>query len=118
MSRKPYDVACPECGSNRLRFPPSDDGPVRCEECGDASQSLRDVKARVSSEMFELPEQDRSPEARAGGRRTKMRDRHMSEVDASQAEVRESIAETDRLVVESDRMLRRHRRECDEDDRG
>jgi ribosomal protein S27E len=115
MSRKSSDLACVQCGSNRLRFPHSDEGAVTCEDCGDSSQSLHDLKAQVSREMFGVPEQNGTP-APAGGKRTELRDRHTSEVDASQAEVRESIAETDRLVVESDRMLRRHRRECDDEE--
>ena len=37
------------------------------------------------------------------------------EVEASQKELRESIAVTSRLVEESDKMLRRHRKECEDD---
>ena len=36
--------------------------------------------------------------------------------EASQDGLRKSIAETERLVGESDKMLRRHRKECEEDD--
>ena len=50
-------------------------------------------------------------------KRSERRDQQAREVEASQKRLRESIAETDRLVVESDKMLRRHRRECEEDDR-
>ena len=39
-----------------------------------------------------------------------------AEVEASQAKLRNSIAETARLVDESDKMLRRHRKECDDDE--
>lgn len=46
--------------------------------------------------------------------RTKRRDRHADEIEASQAKLRASIAETERLVGESDFMLRRHRKECDD----
>lgn len=49
-------------------------------------------------------------------RRADRRVKQAAEVEASQAELRKSIAETERLVGESDKMLRRHRRECDEDD--
>ena len=38
------------------------------------------------------------------------------EVEESQAKLRASIAETERLMDASDAMLRRHRRELDEDD--
>ena len=48
--------------------------------------------------------------------RRRRRDLHAEEVEASQAELRKSIAETERLVGESDKMLRRHRKECDDDD--
>jgi hypothetical protein len=41
---------------------------------------------------------------------------HTAEIEASQDALRKSIAETERLVGESDKMLRRHRRECEEDD--
>ena len=116
MSTKLSNVACVKCGSNRLRFPHTDHGPVTCEECGDASQSLLDLKAQVSRQMFGAPGASGSREPSAPNRRAELRDRQTAEVDASQAEVRESIAETDRLVVESDRMLRRHRRECDDED--
>jgi hypothetical protein len=40
------------------------------------------------------------------------------EVDESQARLRNNIAEAKRLLDEADKMLRRHRRECDEDDAG
>ena len=39
-----------------------------------------------------------------------------TEVEASQALLRANIEEAERLVDESDKMLRRHRRELDEDD--
>ena len=48
--------------------------------------------------------------------RQERRDRHAQEVEDSQAQLRKSISETERLVDESDKMLRRHRKECDEDD--
>jgi len=38
------------------------------------------------------------------------------EVEANQKALRESIAETERLVDESDKMLRRHRREREDDE--
>lgn len=39
-----------------------------------------------------------------------------SEIEANQEALRRSIAETERLVTESETMLRRHRREREEDD--
>ena len=48
--------------------------------------------------------------------RARRRDRQAAEVEASQAKLRASIAETERLVGESDDMLRRHRKETDEDE--
>ena len=48
--------------------------------------------------------------------RARRRDRQAAEVEASQAKLRASIAETERLVGESDDMLRRHRRETDQDE--
>ena len=48
--------------------------------------------------------------------RARRRASHADEVEASQAALRESIAATEPLVNESDKMLRRHRKECDEDD--
>lgn len=50
--------------------------------------------------------------------RTERRERHAGEVETSQAELRKSIKETERLVGESEKMLRRHRKERDEDDDG
>lgn len=38
------------------------------------------------------------------------------EVEESQTGLRKSIAETERLVGESDKMLRRHRKECEDDE--
>ncbi len=49
-------------------------------------------------------------------KRTERRNQHSAEVEASQANLRRSIAETARLVEESDAMLRRHRKECEDDD--
>jgi len=50
-------------------------------------------------------------------KRAERREQQSREVEASQKALRESIAETDRLVGESEEMLRRHRKECDDDDR-
>ena len=50
-------------------------------------------------------------------KRAERREQHSREVEASQEALRESIAETERLVGESEKMLRRHRKECDDDDR-
>ena len=49
-------------------------------------------------------------------KRAERRAQHTAEVKASQAKLRASIAETERLVGESEEMLRRHRKECDQDD--
>ncbi len=48
--------------------------------------------------------------------RAARRAQQTAEVEASQANLRNSIAETERLVGESEAMLRRHRKECDDDD--
>ena len=45
-------------------------------------------------------------------------DRQAREVERSQHELRESIAKTQRLLDESERMLKRHRRECEENEDG
>lgn len=42
--------------------------------------------------------------------------RHDREVEESQAALRKSISETERLVGESEEMLRRHRKERDDDE--
>jgi len=81
--------------------------PVVCEDCGTAGDPLSVVKERLGEEPAD--KQHLPPENRAA-----RRERHTSEVEASQEELRENVAETDRLVDASDRMLRRHRRECDE----
>ena len=49
-------------------------------------------------------------------KRAERRKQHAAEIEASQDSLRKSIAETERLVGESDEMLRRHRKECEEDD--
>ena len=49
-------------------------------------------------------------------KRAERREQQAREVEASQATLRASIAETERLVGEFDKMLRRHRKECDDDD--
>ena len=49
-------------------------------------------------------------------KRAERREQQSDEIEASQEALRTSIAETERLVGESDEMLRRHRRECEEDD--
>ena len=51
-------------------------------------------------------------------KRAERREQQSREVEASQKALRESITETERLVGESEEMLRRHRKECDDDDRG
>ena len=49
-------------------------------------------------------------------KRAERREQQSREVEANQMALRESIAETERLVGESEEMLRRHRRELDDDD--
>jgi len=51
-------------------------------------------------------------------KRAERREQQSREVEASQRAMRESITETERLVGESEEMLRRHRKECDDDERG
>ena len=48
--------------------------------------------------------------------RSERRDQQAREVEESQAKLRASIAETQRLMDASDEMLKRHRRELDDDD--
>jgi hypothetical protein len=54
--------------------------------------------------------------SKEGGSRAERRKRHATEVEASQDALRESIAVTEDLVDRSDRMLRRHRKECDDEE--
>lgn len=54
--------------------------------------------------------------SKGGGSRSERRERHAAEVEASQGALRESIAATEELVDQSDRMLRRHRKECDDEE--
>lgn len=49
-------------------------------------------------------------------KRADRREQQAIEIEASQADLRASIAESDRLVGEADKMLRRHRKECEDDD--
>lgn len=51
-------------------------------------------------------------------KRAERRNQQAAEVEASQETLRASIAETERLVDQSDQMLRRHRKENDDDDAG
>lgn len=48
--------------------------------------------------------------------RSARRARHSDEIEASQVELRKSITETQRLVDQSDFMLKRHRKECEDED--
>ena len=48
--------------------------------------------------------------------RADRREQQAREIEASQQSLRSSIAETDRLVDESEKMLKRHRKECENDD--
>ena len=110
MPRNLVELSCSACGSNRLRFPATDAEAVTCEDCGAPGPSLREVKATIAAGV---PKKGKKAGAEL---RSERRERHSSEVEASQAGLRKSVAETDRLVVASDKMLRRHRKECDEDD--
>lgn len=110
MVRAAVDLSCAACGSNRLHFPMTDEELVICEDCGSAGKSLREVKILMANGGHGR-RSDAKPSKRA-----ERRDRHSSEVEASQAGLRRSVAETDRLVIASDKMLRRHRKECDEDE--
>ncbi len=49
-------------------------------------------------------------------KRSERREQQATEVEASQVLLRASIAESKRLVGESDKMLRRHRKDCEDDD--
>ena len=49
-------------------------------------------------------------------KRAERREQQAREVEASQQLLRESIAETDRLVDDAEQMLKRHRKECEQDD--
>ena len=49
-------------------------------------------------------------------KRAQRREQQSREVEANQKALRESIAETDRLVGESEEMLRRHKKQWDDDD--
>ena len=49
-------------------------------------------------------------------KRAERRKQHTEEIEANQVGLRKSIAETERLVGESEKILRRHRKECEEDD--
>jgi len=113
MSVKPIDLSCDSCGSNRLHFPATDDGLVTCEDCGSNGRTLSDVKLQVAQQMADAPEQAERLSRKAGKDQASLRERHLEEVEESQADLRESVAETDRLVVQSDEMHRRHLRERD-----
>ena len=49
-------------------------------------------------------------------RRAERDEQHAREIEANQQALKKSIEETQRLVHESDNILRRHRREREEDD--
>lgn len=48
--------------------------------------------------------------------RTERRNRQASEAEANQVKLRASIAESQRLVREADDIVRRHRKEWDDED--
>jgi hypothetical protein len=103
-------LSCPNCGGNRFGFPRTDEEQVTCEECGSEVQSLGFVKALVGGALHRAPKPASNADKIA-----KRQERHASEIEMSQAALRASVAETDRLISESDKMLRRHRREIEED---
>ena len=49
--------------------------------------------------------------------RAALRRRQTEEFEANQQDLRASIAESERLVGQADSMIRRHRKECDRDDK-
>jgi hypothetical protein len=110
MASNSVDLSCAACGSNRLQFPLADEEPVVCEDCGAGGRSLHDVKLLLANSM------SRARNRVKPDKRAERRERHTSEVEKSQADLRENVAEADRLVAASDKMLRRHRKECDEED--
>lgn len=81
-----------------------------CEECGTHVQSLGSIKALIVRASRQAPKSGAAAD-RAANRRS----RHASEIEASQAALRANVAETDRLIGESDKMLRRHRKEIEDD---
>lgn len=98
------DLVCPECGSNRFKFPKTSGGSVKCDDCGHEIASLDVLQSQIVAEA-------NSTESRAARTR-----RHASEVAESHEKLRESVAATDRLIVASNEMLKRHRRESDDPD--
>ena len=50
--------------------------------------------------------------------RAERQEQQAREIEESQRRLRNSIAETDRLMDELDRMLKRHRKEREDDDAG
>ena len=50
--------------------------------------------------------------------RAARQNRHAEEVEKSHAALRNNIAEAGRLVDASDAMLKRHRKECEDDEEG
>jgi len=112
MARRRVELSCPACGGNRLSFPGSDEEQVTCEDCGSTVRTLGAAKALMAGGIGKTdPDGDG-----ASGKAARRRARHTAEIKASQTELRKSIAETDRLVIESDGMLRRHHKECDDDE--
>lgn len=93
-----------------MGFPQSDEEQVTCEECGSEVESLGSVKALVGG----ISHQALKPISVAD-RTINRRARQASEIEASQAALRANVAETDRLIRESDKMLRRHRKEIEDD---
>lgn len=111
MSGARITLFCPKCGSNRLGFPQTDEEQVTCGECGSPVQTLGSLKAIIGGDAASPPRQTKS----ALDKSVERRERHKSEIEASQEALRASVAETDRLLSESDKMLRRHRKEIEDD---
>jgi len=96
------DLTCPQCGSNRFKFPKTSSGSVKCDDCGHEIASLAALQSRIVST------------ANGVESRLDRANRHASEVADSHEKLRASVAETDRLIIASNKMLRRHRQESDD----
>lgn|SRR5690606_33120606 len=99
MKSKVLNLSCPQCGSNRLKFPKSATELVKCGDCGHPIASLGELQEQVAK--GEQPAESRE----------QRHSRHAREVAESHAQLRKSVAETDRLIVASDHMMKRHRKE-------
>jgi len=96
------DLVCPECGSNRFKFPKTSSEALRCDECGHEVASLDALQSQIVAKA-------NGKESRADRAR-----RHAAEIADSHEKLRASVAQTDRLIVASNAMLKRHRQESDD----